>query len=69
MLALSGLWFCNEARPQAALAPTPDQLELFRNLPADQQQSLVKQLSGVLGGGTGSSGSLGGLGADRKSVV
>jgi len=63
LLALSGLWFCNEARPQAALTPTADQLELFRNLPADQQQSIVKQIGGVLGGGQGSGSSLGGLGA------
>lgn len=32
-----------------AVTPTPEQLDLFRSLPADQQQQLMQQFSGVLG--------------------
>jgi polysaccharide biosynthesis/export protein len=32
-----------------SVTPTPEQLELFRSLPADQQQALMQQFSGVLG--------------------
>jgi polysaccharide export outer membrane protein len=46
-----------------AITPTADQLDLFRNLPADQQQGLLRQLGGVLGG----SGSLGSLGSSRSA--
>jgi polysaccharide export outer membrane protein len=44
--------------------PTPEQLEMFRNLPADQQQALMQQFGGVLGT-QGSSGLPGALGGTR----
>lgn len=37
-----------------AVTPTPEQLDLFRSLPADQQQQLMQQFSGVLGSPGGS---------------
>jgi polysaccharide biosynthesis/export protein len=37
------------------ITPTSDQLDVFRNLPADQQQGLMKQIGGALSG-TGNSG-------------
>jgi hypothetical protein len=46
------------------ITPTADQLDMFRNLPADQQQSLMRQL----GGGLGSSGSLGSLGSGASRL-
>ena len=61
-VVLSAFWFCNEARPQA-ITPTADQLDAFRSMSPDQQQSIVRQISGVLGGQGGSGGSLGGLGS------
>jgi hypothetical protein len=42
---------------QGAAVPTPDQIEIFRNLTPEQQDAILKQL-----GGSGSGGSLGGLG-------
>ncbi len=46
-----------------SVTPTPEQLDMFRNLPADQQQALIQQFGGLLGsqGGLGSFGTLGGL--------
>lgn len=41
-----------------SVMPTADQLDVFRNLPADQQQNILKQISGALGG-PGSSGTFG----------
>lgn len=44
--------------------PTPEQLEMFRNLPAEQQQALMQQFGGMLGT-QGSSGLPGALGGTR----
>ena len=51
ILALCGLWFCNEARSQG-FTPTADQLEMFRNLPAYRPddavlKALADSMSGV----------------------
>jgi protein involved in polysaccharide export with SLBB domain len=70
LCATSAFWFSNEALPQS-LSPTADQLDAFRNMSPDQQQSIVRQISGALGGqgGTGSSLSgLGGLGSFGGSL-
>lgn len=50
----------------AALAqtPTPDQIEMFRNLPADQQQAILESLN--RGGSTSSATIGGGRNSDRK---
>ena len=62
-LAITALASCSEALAQS-LTPTPDQLEMFRNLPPEQQQALLRQLQG---GGLGSLGSLGGARQDQSS--
>jgi polysaccharide export outer membrane protein len=60
-LAITGLASCNGAFAQS-VTPTADQLEMFRNLPPEQQQAILQQLSGGLGG----LGSLGSLGRPRQ---
>jgi protein involved in polysaccharide export with SLBB domain len=42
-----------------SITPTPEQLDIFRNLPADQQQTILQQIGGSLGGG--------GVGGSRQS--
>lgn len=50
-LALGGLWWCRNLQAQTtAVQPTAEQLEVFRNLPPDQQQSLLQQYGGMFGG-------------------
>jgi len=63
ILALAAICLCNDARSQN-VAPTADQLDLFRNLPADQQQSIMRQFSGSLG--SQGSGSLSSQGRQRQ---
>ena len=63
VLATAGFLSYDAAHAQA-VAPTPEQLDLFRSLPADQQQTLVRQFGGLLGGqGSSGLGGLTGLGA------
>ena len=64
VLAITALASCNEALAQS-LTPTADQLEMFRNLPPEQQQAILQQLAGGQGG-LGSLGSLGSLGRPRQ---
>ena len=45
-----------------AQTPTAEQIQIFQNLPADQQQAII----GTLGGGAGSSGANGGVRSDRQ---
>lgn len=45
-----------------AQSPTADQIQIFQNLPADQQQAII----GTLGGGTGGTGANGGVRSDRQ---
>jgi polysaccharide biosynthesis/export protein len=52
-----------------SLTPTPEQLDLFRNLPADQQQALMQQLGGLLGQGSGSLALPGALGSSRQGQL
>ena len=47
-----------------AQTPTPDQIEMFRNLPPDQQQAILESLN--RGGSTSSATSGGGRSTDRK---
>ncbi len=53
--------------PEPALAqtvtPTPEQLDIFRSLSPDQQQSIMRQIGGALGG----SSSFGSFGSQRQS--
>lgn len=63
-LAMTGLASCNEALAQS-VTPTADQLEMFRNLPPEQQQAILQQLAGGQGG-LGSLGSLGSLSRPRQ---
>ncbi len=60
-LAITGLAPSNQALAQG-MTPTADQLELFRNLPPEQQQAILRQLTG----GLGTQGSLGSLGGSRQ---
>ncbi|MEY4933318.1 MAG: hypothetical protein RLZZ403_1638, partial [Pseudomonadota bacterium] len=46
----------------SAQTPTAEQIQIFQNLPADQQQAII----GTLGGGTGGTSSAGGVRADRQ---
>ena len=48
--------------PAVAQTPTADQIQIFQNLPADQQQAIL----GTLGGGTGSGNASGGVRVDRQ---
>jgi polysaccharide biosynthesis/export protein len=58
-IALCSLFSVRIADAQTeGLQPTPQQLEMFRNLPPDQQQQLLQQYGGIFG----SSGSLSQLG-------
>lgn len=45
-----------------AQTPTAEQIQIFQNLPADQQQAII----GTLGGGTGGTTSAGGVRSDRQ---
>jgi polysaccharide export outer membrane protein len=45
-----------------AQTPTADQIQIFQNLPADQQQAIL----GTVGGGTGSGNANGGVRSDRQ---
>jgi polysaccharide export outer membrane protein len=58
LLLIAGAAGIDDGLAQTA-TPTAEQLDIFRNLPADQQQGLLKQIGGALSG-TGLSGSLGG---------
>src|ERR1700730_4605611 len=60
-LAMTALASCNEALAQS-VTPTADQLEMFRNLPPEQQQAILQQLAG----GQGGLGSLGSLSRPRQ---
>lgn len=58
IVAVLGVVAADQAIAQA-VAPTPEQLEIFRSLSPDQQQAILQQLGttlgqGNLGGGTGS---------------
>jgi protein involved in polysaccharide export with SLBB domain len=59
------------ALAQTSMTPTPEQLDMFRNLPPDQQQALIQQFGGLLNGQGGTSGlSLpGGLGTSRTGQL
>ena len=58
VLALTGSASYHVAQAQG-FTPTPDQLDVFRNLPADQQMSLVRQFGGGMSSANGLSGSSG----------
>lgn len=69
VLALCALHAPGVALAQAqAVNPTPEQLEMFRNLPADQQQQLMQQYGGMFGtqGIPGVGGGLGAAGQSRR---
>jgi protein involved in polysaccharide export with SLBB domain len=59
ILAIVGLVSFNSALPQS-VTPTAEQLDIFRSLPPEQQQTLLKQFGGGLGGGLGGGSTLGG---------
>ena len=64
MVALvCGLWALASFVPAAAQTPSPEQIEMFRNLPPDQQQSILESM----GGGTPGAGMPGsGVQTDRR---
>ena len=53
----------------SGFSPTPEQLDMFRNLPADQQQALMQQFGGAgnLSGSFGTSGAQGLLGGGSRA--
>ncbi len=53
---------------QASVTPTPDQIQMFRNLNPDEQQAILQSL-GIGGGGGGGLGGLTGLGSSTSDRV
>ena len=70
-LAVAALASQSALAQTSALTPTAEQLEAFRSLSADEQQALMQQFSGALGGQGGSLGTLNvpGPGVSRSGQI
>jgi protein involved in polysaccharide export with SLBB domain len=54
LLAAFGVAIHQPSQAQS-ITPTPEQLDMFRNMSPDQQQAILQQVGGALGGGSGGS--------------